>query len=78
MLEPLKGVLGEYKTLIVKMVQDVTEESTSIHNLHLLYDVHIVLALPYMMPLLESVYQSIEFSQSRSVFVTDFINVVKV
>jgi hypothetical protein len=54
-LEPLKHVLGEYKTLIVKMAQDVAEESKVAHNLCLLCDVHTLLALPCLMPLLESI-----------------------
>jgi hypothetical protein len=77
MLEPLKRVLGEYKTLIVKMAQDANEESKAAHNLALLCNVHTLLALPCPMPLLESLNQLIEFAQSRSVFVTDYINAIK-
>jgi hypothetical protein len=55
MLEPLKCVLGEYKTLIVKMAQDANEESKVAHNLVLLFDVHTLLALPCLMPLQESI-----------------------
>jgi hypothetical protein len=77
MLEPLKRVLDEYKTLIVKMAQDANEESKVVHNLALLCDVHTLLALPCLMPLLESVNHLIEFAQSRSVFVTNYINAVK-
>jgi hypothetical protein len=51
----LQNVLGEYKTLIVKMAQDVAEESKVAHNLCLLCDVHTLLALPCLMPLLESI-----------------------
>jgi hypothetical protein len=54
MLEPLKCVLGEYKTLIVKMAQDAARKSKAAHNLRLLCDVHTLLALPCLMPLLES------------------------
>jgi hypothetical protein len=55
LLEPLKRVLGEYKTLIVKMAQDAAEESKAALNLRLLCDVHTLLALPCLMPMLESV-----------------------
>jgi hypothetical protein len=77
LLEPLKHVLGEYKTLIVKMAQDAAEENKAAHNLRLLYDVHTLLALPCLMPMLESVNQLIKFAHSISIFVTDYINVVK-
>jgi hypothetical protein len=63
--------------LIVKMAQDAAEESKAAHNLRLLYDVHTLLALPYLIPMLESVNELIEFAQSISIFVTDYINVVK-
>jgi hypothetical protein len=77
LLEPLKHVLGEYKTLIVKMAQDAAKESKAALNLCVLCDVHTLLALPCLMPMLELVNQLIEFAQSRSVFVTDYMNAVK-
>ena len=64
MLEPLKRVLGEYKMQIVKMAQDAAEESKVAHNLSLLCDVHTLLALPCLMPLLESMNQLLLFAQS--------------
>ena len=54
MLEPLKHVLDKYETLIVKMAQDANEERKAAHNLALLCNVHTLLALPCLMPLLES------------------------
>jgi hypothetical protein len=62
MLEPLKSVLSEYKTLIVKMNKDATEESKAAHNLMLLCDVSTLLALPYLLLLLKSVSSLITFS----------------
>jgi hypothetical protein len=76
-LESLKRVLGEYKTLIVKMAQDAAEESKVAHNLRLLCDVHTLLALPCLMLLLESMNQLLLFAQSRSVFVSDYVTTVK-
>ena len=77
LLEPLKHVLGEYKTLIVKMVHNAAKESKGALNLRLLYDVHTLLALPYLMPMLESVNELIEFAQSISIFVTYYTNAIK-
>jgi hypothetical protein len=62
MFEPLKRVLSEYKTLIVKMSKDAIEESKAIHNLMLLCDLSTLLALPCLLPLLESVNSLITFS----------------
>lgn len=64
MLEPLKRVLSKYKTLIVKISKNTIEESKATHNLMLLYDVSTLLALPYLLLLLELVNSLITFSQS--------------
>ena len=66
--------MGEYKTLIAKMCEDAAmmdlemtskqlaaRESTR-HNYELLYDVGTLLALPWIMPLLESVNSLIKFA----------------
>jgi hypothetical protein len=54
LLEPLKHALGEYKMLIVKMTWDAAKESKAAHNLRVLCNVHILLALPCLMPFFES------------------------
>jgi hypothetical protein len=85
LLEPLKRVLGEYKTLIAKMCEDaavkdpepkVTEKAK--HNLDLLCDVGTLLALPCILPLLESVDSLMRFAQSRDIFVSDYVATVKI
>jgi hypothetical protein len=78
LLEPLKHILGEYKMLIVKFVQDAYQESTANKNLSLLYDVSILLAFPWILPLLESINSLIKFVQVGNVFVFDMIVAVKI
>lgn len=78
MFEPLKRILSEYKTLIVKMSKDAIEESKATHNLMLLCDLSTLLALPCFLPLLELVNSLITFSQSRNVFVLDYIVAIKI
>lgn len=78
MFEPLKRVLSEYKTLIVKMSKDANEESKAAPNLMFLCDLSTLLALPYLLPLLESVNSLITFSQSRNVFVSDYVVATKI
>jgi hypothetical protein len=72
LLEPLKRVLGEYKTLIAKMCEDaaikdpepkakeVIEKAK--YNLNLLCDVDTLLALPCILSLLESVESLMRFA----------------
>ena len=47
----------------MKMVEDAIEESKVAHNLNLLCDMHILLTLHCVMPLLELVNQLIELVQ---------------
>ena len=88
LLEPLKCVLGKYKTLIIKMCKDAAikdpepkakeaKEKTKC-NLNLLCDVGTLLALPCILPLLEFVDLLMRFVQSRDVFVFDYVAAVKI
>jgi hypothetical protein len=78
LLEPLKRISAEYKTLIVKFAQDAPKESGAKKNLTLLLDVATLLALPCILPLLECIQSLIKFAQSRNVFISDFIAAVKI
>jgi hypothetical protein len=78
LLEPLKRISGEYKTLIVKFAEDASKESGAKKNLSLLLDVATLLALPCILPLLEAVESLIKFAQAGNVFVSDFITAVKI
>jgi hypothetical protein len=88
LLEPLKRVLGEYKTLIAKMCEDAAVKDLepkareaiekAKHNLDLLCDVGTLLALPCILPLLESVDSLMRFAQSRDIFVSNYVAAVKI
>jgi hypothetical protein len=89
-LEPLRKILGEYKTLIYKMAQDVAvkdphlsekqraSRETARHNLDLLCDVGTLFALPFLLPLLESVNSLMKFVQARNVFICDYVATMKI
>jgi hypothetical protein len=55
LLEPLKCICCEYKTLIVKFAEDASQESGARKHLSLLLDVATLLALSCILPLLEAV-----------------------
>ncbi len=65
MLEPLKNVLVQYKTLIVKMSQNSPVIVQTKLNFDFLCDIHTLLTLFCLLPLLESISALIKFSQER-------------
>jgi hypothetical protein len=88
LLEPLKRVLGKYKTLIAKMCEDAVVKDPKSkakeviekakRNLDILCDVGTLLASPCILPLLESIDSLMRFAQSRDVFVSAYVVVVKI
>jgi hypothetical protein len=74
LLEPLKRILGEYKTLIVKMCEDAAVKEPALipkqaasresakHKSDLLCDIGMLLALPCVLPLLECVNELMKFA----------------
>jgi hypothetical protein len=90
LLEPLKRIMKEYKTLIVKMCKNATvkepeligkqaagKESTS-HNLDLLCDVGTLLGLPCLLPLWEFINSLMKFAQSNHVSIGDYVAAIKI
>jgi hypothetical protein len=78
MLAPLKSVLVQYKTLIIKMSQDNPLIAQVKLNFDLSYDIHKLLTLFFLLPLLEFINALIKFSQKRDVFILDLVINVKI
>ena len=90
LLEPLKRVMGEYKTLVVKMCDDAAVKGPALtakqaaaresarENYDLLCDIGTLLGLPCIMPLLDSVNSLMKFVQSDDTFVSDYVAAVKI
>lgn len=90
LLEPLKRVMGEYKTLVVKMCDDaavkgpqltakqVAAREAARENYDLLCDIGTLLGLPCIMPLLDCVNALMKFAQSDDAFVSDYVAAVKI
>ena len=90
LLEPLRRVLSEYKTLVVKMCEDSAVKEPALtqkqqaskesvrQNLDMLCDVGMLLVLLCLMPLLDCVNSLMKFAQSSDVFVSDFVAAVKI
>jgi hypothetical protein len=63
MLSPLKHVLGEYKSLVVKMHTNAPNSKPTRENLDLLCDLELVLHLSWILPMLEVVHALIKCVQ---------------
>ena len=75
MLSPLKRVLSEYRTLLVKMYSDHLVKPTipaAKVNYELMADIKCLLTLAAVLPLLEAVKALVVFAQSPNVYVCDF------
>ena len=90
LVAPLRRIMGEYKTLLAKMCEDVVVKEpemthkqmavreSACRNYDLLCDVGTLLALPCLMPMLGSVDFLVKFAQSNHVFVFDYMAVVRI
>jgi hypothetical protein len=77
MLSPLKHVLKEYKSFLVKMHMDAPINKLVVENLDLLCDLELVFGLSCMLPMLEVVHKLIEYVKKRDVFIIDFFSMDK-
>ncbi len=77
MLFLAKRVLVEYKTLVVKMHDDLHIVVVAKTNLQYICDIEVVMGLVYIMRLLELVHALIRFVHAHDTFMCDFVIVVK-
>jgi hypothetical protein len=77
MLAPFKQMLEEYKTLMVKMTDDVVSNAVVNTNYELLCGVKIVMGLKCMLPMLEVVQSLSKLGQNKDIFICHFVFVVK-
>ncbi len=68
----------EYKTPIVKMSHDSVLVVQVRFNLYLFCDLHILMGLFCLLPLLEVVNALIKFAQGKDIFICDFVAVIKI
>jgi hypothetical protein len=84
MLSPAIRAMNEYKTLLVKMLEDskLKKEKVQAKNaticLNHLTDFQIVLGLTSLLPMLRLSQSLIKFAQKHDVFVCDFLAAVQV
>ena len=94
MLSPAIRVMNEYRVLLVKMALDSVPPPPDANgksgkkdkllmklasrNLSFLQDYEILLTLSALLPLLRSVHSLIKFTQSREVFICDYVSAIQI
>jgi len=76
MVVPSKVVLEEFKTLSVKMAEDVVNEY-AIANYELLCDIETIMGLTYLLHMLEALQGLSKYAQNKKTFICDFVGSVK-
>jgi hypothetical protein len=78
MLEPLKQMMVEYKTLIVNMSPNSVSVVQTMFNLNLFCDLHMLMGLSYSLPMFKSMNALIKFTQWKDVFIYVFGAAIKI
>jgi hypothetical protein len=78
MLEPFNNILAKYKMLIMKMSQNNINVVQARLNLNLLCDIHTLLDLSYLLPLLGVVNILIKFAKRNNIFICNFVTIIKI
>jgi hypothetical protein len=70
-------MIGEYKTLVVKMSDDVASNATININYELLCDVEAIMGLTCVLLMLETMHSLSKLAQNKDFFICDFVSIVK-
>jgi hypothetical protein len=77
MVAPSKVVLEEFKTLLVRMVEDAIINEFVVANYELLCDIEILMGLTCLLPMLEALQGLNKYAQNKKTFIYDFMVSVK-
>jgi hypothetical protein len=77
MMSPAIRVMNEYRTLVVKMMEDQNEVESARTSFHHLIDIQIVLSLSCLIPMLKCLHNLMQLGQKRDVFICDFLSALK-
>jgi hypothetical protein len=69
--------MNEYRTLVVKMMEDQDEVDTTKTSFHHLIDIQIVVSLSCLIPMLKSLHHLMQLSQKRDVYICDYLDALK-
>jgi len=69
---------GKIQDIDCEMSQDSVSIVQTRFNLNLLCDLHMLLGLFCLLPLLEAVHALIKFAQGKDIFICDFVATIKI
>ena len=78
MLQLAKRVLDEYRDLVLKMHVDKISNNHGIRNFELLYDLHALLGLSCILPMMNALDYLMKFNQDRKCFIRDMVAIIKI
>ncbi len=70
-------ILEDFKTLLMKMAQDVTSNESTTTNCELTCEVETILGLTSMMLMLQTLQGLSKYVQNHETFICDFVSNVK-
>jgi len=71
-------LVDKYKTLVVRMNDDLNIVATTKTNFMYLFDIELMMGLTYIMLMLEVVHVLIKFVQGQETYVCDFVTTIKI
>jgi hypothetical protein len=77
MISPAIRVMNEYKTLVVKMMEDQDDMESAKTSFHHLIDVQIVVSLPCLVPMFKCLHSLMQLGQKRDIFIYDYLSALK-
>jgi hypothetical protein len=77
MMSPAIRMMNEYKTLVVKMMEDEQAVDAAKTSFQHLMDIQIVVSLSCLIPMLKSLHQLMQLGQKRDVYICDYLDALR-
>jgi hypothetical protein len=77
MMSPAIKVMNEYRTLVVKMMEDQDDMESAKTSFQHLNDVQIVVSLSCLISMLKCLHSLMQLGQNRDIFICDYLTVLK-
>ena len=76
-MSPAIKVMNEYKTLVVKMMEDEQAVDAAKTSFQHLVDIQIVVSLSCFIPILKSLHQLKQLGQKRHIYISNYLDALR-